>query len=40
MESITEPDLQEGKFDWMDPERAVLPITSLTKFTAPDEMGK
>lgn len=31
LDVISNPELQEGKFDWLDPERAVKPVGSTSK---------
>lgn len=36
---ITDPRLQEGKYDWMDPVRAVKPVASTSKVNQED-LGK
>ncbi|XP_017775151.1 PREDICTED: dynein heavy chain 8, axonemal [Nicrophorus vespilloides] len=37
MASITEPDLQKGKFDWLDPDRVLRPVGSSSKLVMSDE---
>lgn len=39
MDLITEPELQDGKYNWLDREKATKPVASLTKLISPDEMG-
>lgn len=40
MDSIIDPELQEGKFDWMDREKATKPVSSLVKLMDEDESGR
>lgn len=36
---IDQPDLQENKYDWLDPERAVKPVGSASRINASPEAG-
>lgn len=37
---MTDPQLQEGKYDWMDPEKAVKPVGSASKLNQGEEAGE
>lgn len=37
---ITNPELQQGKYDWLDPEKAVKPVGSSSKLNMGDDAGK
>lgn len=36
---ITQPDLQEGKYDWLDPEMTLKPVGSTSKIHMGEEAG-
>lgn len=38
--TIHNPELQEGKYDWLDAEKAVKPVSSASKINAGDDAGK
>lgn len=40
MDVITEPEMQAGKYNWMDPVEAVKPVGSLSRLQGGDELGK
>lgn len=37
MDAINDPHLQEGKYDWLDPERVVKPVGSSSKLIMANE---
>ncbi|XP_044745141.1 dynein axonemal heavy chain 8-like [Coccinella septempunctata] len=39
LSQIDQPDLQENKFNWLDPERALKPISSTSKFVEESNAG-
>lgn len=40
MGTVVQPDLQEHKYNWMDPERAVKPVGSTSKLLMGEDLGK
>lgn len=40
LDVITQPDLQEGKYDWLDPNKALKPVGSTSKIHMGEEAGK
>lgn len=39
LDVITQPDLQEGKYDWLDPDKALKPVGSTSKIHMGEEAG-
>lgn len=39
MDTVTQPDLQMDKYNWMDPERAVKPVGSSSKLLMGEDAG-
>lgn len=39
LDVITDPNLQEGKYEWMDPTEAIKPVGSLSRLQGVDELG-
>ncbi|KAI4469354.1 dynein heavy chain family protein [Holotrichia oblita] len=39
MDTVTQPDLQAEKYNWMDPERAVKPVGSSSKLLMGEDAG-
>lgn len=39
MDTITNPEYQESKYDWLDPERAVKPVGSSSKLLTGEDAG-
>lgn len=40
LDVITQPDLQDGKYDWLDPEMTLKPVGSTSKIHMGEEAGK
>ena len=40
MDTVLQPDLQEHKYNWMDPEKAVKPVGSTSKLLTGEDLGK
>lgn len=39
MDTVTIPEFQEMKYNWMDPEKAVRPVGSSSKLLMGDDAG-